>query len=620
MPYQKPAVITERTGLPGTPLGNTAFFTPLVIGKSLGKATVYSRLATDVSDGDYVSINGIGVAVGDTLDYAKVTFTNSTKLTAAVPYPPVISILSVSSSAADPFKREYIENTDFTVNKTTGVLDFTDAPAIQVPEFSDISEGTGGSIDTGNYNVAIVARDANSVGTTPAYYSSGGNDYFTIASASATMTIKWSKVRNASSYLVYAKPTSATAAQWKLVGTISNGTTTSLTVTAAIAADTVNLATTYATNASKHTPLDADTVYVAYTYGVYSYNSAKRFFDTETLQQDHGIGSEIANAGRLVMGPLGVGQNAGSMYAVAVSPSDGDVIGFQNAIDACESVQELILISTTSTSDLVNDTLKAHCEDMSKPENAKERFGFVSTTATVQSDSDVSVLTAKIAALASNRMIFVTTDGGRPYINSWQNTINRLNIIDNETKDDNYTLNQAVDGQWHAMAMMGMVAKLADPATPPTNKQVYGISSGEEGTVQLWNDARKDAVAAIGGTVLEDRYNQLWIRHALTTSQASVEDSEVSIVLAEAYMAKRLRDNHAQFIGQKLTNLLLNGVTATSRRTLKGLIGDVIIRSYTELNVYQDTAKPTWVYVLFSYKPIYPTNVIKFEWGFDIAG
>jgi len=614
MPYQKPSVLTERTGLPGTPLGNTNFFIPVAIAKTLGQITSVSRAANNSGDEENIYINGQMVQGGDLLNYDRVTYTNATKLTSAIPRLPIVNLLSASTDHTNPNKREYIEGTDFTLNKATGVMDFTNAPVIFPPELDGLTEGLSGSIADGTYDFAVMARDANGNLTTAA------TDQLVVALSSASVLVRWGKVRNAASYRVYTKVSTGNSAQWALhtQGSITSGDTTSVTLTSAIANGALSLPTV---NATKHTPANADYVYVSYTYSVYNYDSPQRFFDTETLQKYHGIGSELSNAGRLIMGPAGVGNAAGSMYAVAPRTSNGEIVGYQDAISACESIQDLILIASSSSSDTVNETLVAHCNDMSSPENARERFCLLGTTTAVMSATDVTTLTNKILALGgSNRAVYVVTDGGQPHIDAWQNTVDKLNIVTNLTDTTSYTLNQAVDGPWHAIAMMGQVANLADPAVPPTNKQVLGISSGLEGSVALWNDARKNTIAAAGGCVLEDRFNNLFVRHALTISQASAEDSELSVVLAEAYMAKVLRDNHQKFIGNKLTDSLIAGVSKVTKDSLDGLVRDQIIRSYTSANVYQDTTRPTWVLVLFNYIPIYPTNVIKFEWGFNLAG
>lgn len=612
MPYQRPGVLTERTGLPGTPLGNTNFYIPLVIAKTLGGATGMSRTAEASGDSAGVFVNGQVVAQGDTLSYEKVTYNSGIYQTAALQRLPLVSVLSVSGDKLAPYKREFLEGTDFVVNKTTGVLDFSAAPALAAPELDNLTTAVGGSISADTYDVAVVALDANGNSTL------SDSSSIVVSVAFSKITVYWSKVIGAAGYKIYAKPSSATAAQWALQVTVASGVTTSWALTDGITAGAITLPTT---NASKHTPKNGDPVFVNYTYFVYNYNSPKRYFDSESIQQDHGIGSELANAGRLILGSAGVGNGAGSMYCVAPEVSNGEVLGYQAAIEACESVQELLLISTASASDAVNASLKQHCEDMSEPENARERFGVVSTTSAVMADTDISAVTNKILGLnGSNRMVFVVVDGGHPVVLNWQNTVDKYNVLSATTETDNYTANQAVDGQWAGIAFAGMVAALPDPATPPTNKQVSGISSGIAGTVRLWTDSRKDAVATVGGTVLEDRFNNLFVRHALTVSQASVEDSELSIMLAEGYMAKRLRDTHQTFVGKKLVDSLLQGVEATTRRTLDGLVADAIIQSYTNLVVYQDTVNPTWVYVKFEYKPVYPTNVIKFEWGFDLAG
>jgi len=623
MPYQKPSVQTERTGLPGTPLGNTSFFIPLAIAKTLGKETNMSRTAEVSGDLENIYVNGVMVAVGDTLNYERVTYNSGTKLTTALQRLPIQSILTVSTDHTNPYKREFVEGLDFTVNKTTGVLNFVNAPVVPNVELDGVvTDATGGAIAAGTYNVAVMAVDAigNADLTRVTNLTLASTGTITTTGSLSSITIRWGKVTNAAGYAVYVKTSAGTSAQYALAtgGAITSGTTTSLTLTVTPVNGSLSLPTS---NGTQHTPNTGDYVYINYTYMVYNYNSPKRYFDTEVLQQDHGIGSELANAGRLILGPAGVGAAGGSMYAVAPEVSNGEIIGYQDAISSCESVQELLLLATSSSSDTVNETLVAHCQDMSTPTNARERFCFVSTTSAIQADTDVSKITAKILALnGSNRCIFVVTDGGHPHIDNWQNTPALLNVIDGATKTTSYTPDLPVDGQWHAIAMMGQVAALPDPATPPTNKQVYGISSGEAGTVQLWNDTRKNAIATVGGTILEDQNNNLMVRHALTISQASVEDSEVSIVLAEAYMARRLRDAHKQYIGKKLTNNLLAGVAGTSKKVLDGLVQDEIIRSYTPVNVYQDTVNPTKVNIKYNYNPIYPTNTLKFEWGFDIAG
>ena len=615
MPYNKPSVTTERTGLPGTPLGNTGFFIPTVVAKTLGKSTLYARSANTSGDDSNLYVDGVMVTAGETLNYAKVVYTNGTYLTAALPILPVKEVYSVTSNHNNPYEREFVEGIDFTLNKTTGILDFSNAPAILPPSIDLINTvTTGGSIAAGTYNFAITAIDENGKETT------AGTLSVVVPAGTATNTISvyWSKIRNCDGYKIYKKVSTGGVTEYETAVSVTSKDTTSYTFTAAISTGLVSLP---AANSTKHTPDDSDDVYIYYSYYAYTYNSPKRYFDTETVQQDHGIGSEIANAARLVMGPVATGQGATSMYIVAPQVSTGEVLGFENGIDACESIQELILMSTSSSSDVVNDYLKAHCESMSAVANAKERFCFVSTTSANQVNTDTSVISNKILALnKSNRCHYVLTDGGKPYARMWQNTIDKYNVIDATTKTTAYTENLAVDGQWHAIAVMGAISALSDPATPSTNKQIYGISTGAEGSVAFWSETKKNNWAAVGGMILEDRLGNLFVRHGLTINTDSVEDSESSIVLAEAYMAKRLRDNHQQFIGKKITGSLLSGVTTTVTKTLNALISAQIITSYTSINVYQDTVNPTWVYVTFQYDAVYPCNNIKFQWGFNVAG
>lgn len=623
MPYTKPGVETQRNGTPGTPLGNTNYFVSTVVGKTLGAATSLSRTATVSGDTESIYVNGQMVQPGDLLSFERVNYNSTTMLTNSLGHNPVLNILSVSTDQTNPYARTFTNGVDFIPNLATGALNFSIAPQIPTPEFGPgaiFSTAGGGAVTNQSYDFAIVALDANNNTTLAA------TTTYVVPVASSSVTVNWGKVVTAAGYKVYARVTGGANSVWALQpgGTISNGYTTTFVITTAIANGALTLPVT---NTTKHTPANAALgvapfVYVSYQYQVYNYNSPKRYFDTNTVQNDHGVGSELSNAARLIIGPAGTGAGAGSVYLVAPNVSNGDILGFQNAIDSCTSIQALTIMSTTSSSDSVNQYLNAHCISMSLPENAKERFAVVSTTAAIMANSDVTQTTNKILAFNnSNRVMFIVTDGGAPMLNTWQNTPIGYTSI-NGTTDPNgaaYEQNIAVDGQWHAIATNGMITALPDPATPATNKQVYGISTGIPGTVALWTDSRKNAIAAAGGCVLEDRFGNVFVRHGLTVSQNSVEDSEMSIVLAEAYMAKRLRDTHAQYIGQKLTNSLLENVTATTNTTLSGLIGDVIIRSFQAPTITQDTNNPTKVNVVFSYKPIYPTNNILFTWGFDTA-
>ena len=249
MPYIKPGVRTERTGLGGTPLGNTSFYIPTVIAQTLGQETAFSRTAASLSDGAYVSINGIAVAVGDTLTYEKLTYNGTTKIAGPVAQLPIRQLFTVSDTTSDPFKRDFVEGTDFTLDKTTGELDFTNAPAILPAEFDNFAQTAGGgSIAAGNYSFAIVARDANSNTTTGTQYASGGASYFNVAAGSSSITVRWGKVTNAASYLIYAQPYGTfSASTWSLVATVTSGTTSSTTITAAISAGAVTLQATNTT-------------------------------------------------------------------------------------------------------------------------------------------------------------------------------------------------------------------------------------------------------------------------------------------------------------------------------------------------------------------------------------
>lgn len=435
-------------------------------------------------------------------------------------------------------------------------------------------------------------------------------------------------------------------------------------------------------NTAFRRPGDSDEYYASYTYKAFSYNTPERYYTTAQVYAKHGVGSEAANAARLILGKSGQGNGAKVMEIVI--PSSTDPQSYVNALITLESrgKNEQYCIVILKRSDQILESLISHCDKMSEKDIKRYRrfiwsHPYGATVAEIVNDLPKMQNTM--------RGMYVAMDGGTPVIEAWENpsgyisdsgtaktpytvltiadstkswTVNafaggRVRITRGTgvgqtryvksntstvltvtepwttTPDDTseyevrltsrYTLKKPVDGLWCAVATAGLVAALPDTATPLTRKTLVGVDT--DATV-TWTDAEMDAIATAGGAVLVSKAGEIEVRHGITANLDTVENEEWSVVQAEDSMKIALDGGLESYIGSKLTNDVKAGVTNTVIRVLNDQVRREVIRAFdpSTLEVVESPGDPTELLITYTYSPVYPLNRITVTYTFNLAG
>lgn len=174
--------------------------------------------------------------------------------------------------------------------------------------------------------------------------------------------------------------------------------------------------------------------------------------------------------------------------------------------------------------------------------------------------------------------------------------------------------NVSIGGQYAAAAIAGMLA--SRPVTSPlTRKQLSGIVAVGE----TRNRSEKNAEAAAGLMVLEQKGRAVVVRHAITLDTTNIAARELSVVRAKHNLIESVRttvDNALPIVS--------NGTAAT---TVKMLVIAVLeqLRAAREIVGYKDvqsrllTGDPTTAEVRFSYQPAYPLNYVNIIFSLDLS-
>jgi len=352
-------------------------------------------------------------------------------------------------------------------------------------------------------------------------------------------------------------------------------------------------------------PKAGNTYYVTYESKTYSYGVANRYYTTGSIYKDHGLNSDLSIAGKLVMAKPPEGNGASSCILIAVeNQTQSDYI---TALGALESKNVDIIVSLLP----IDTNLLGHCQELSSWEHKKRRVFFTGAKIGTEmgDESTPGSLIYKARVLADRRAIFVTPDS----------------VTIDVPQEDGSIAATVYDSSFLAAAMAGRVASLSDRAEPITKKFIYGIKEIglNPATGQDYTEIEKDVLASNGLCVVDtNKFGQVLVRHGVTTNTLLVEDSEISIVLAEDEIITAVEETCESFIGQKITDRLLGAIKNAVMSALHIKQKNEVIRTFNRgsIIVEQDTALPTWVLISFTYVPIYPCNVISITYGFDLAG
>lgn len=173
-----------------------------------------------------------------------------------------------------------------------------------------------------------------------------------------------------------------------------------------------------------------------------------------------------------------------------------------------------------------------------------------------------------------------------------------------------------VGGQYMAAAISGMLA--SRPVSAALTRKVI---SGFVGVADPRDLQEKNADAAAGLLVIEQKAQNLVVRHGVTLDTSSAARREISVVRAKHRVIESVRDTlDRQIVG----NLVADGnATSIVRSTVIGVLEmlrqDKDIVDYSGVEAKMLSLEPTTIQVRFSYRPAFPVNYIDIVFSLDLT-
>ena len=174
----------------------------------------------------------------------------------------------------------------------------------------------------------------------------------------------------------------------------------------------------------------------------------------------------------------------------------------------------------------------------------------------------------------------------------------------------------AVGGQYMASAIGGMLASRPVSASL-TRKTV----SGFVGTLDARDLQEKNADAAAGLLVIEQKGGNVVVRHAVTLDNSTSARRELSVVRAKHRMIESVRDTlDRQVIGNIVADQNAPGIVReTVIGVLEALRQERDLVDYSGVQARLMSLEPTLIQVRFSYRPAFPLNYIDVVFSMDLS-
>lgn len=171
-------------------------------------------------------------------------------------------------------------------------------------------------------------------------------------------------------------------------------------------------------------------------------------------------------------------------------------------------------------------------------------------------------------------------------------------------------------GQYAAAAVSGMLGSRGIQETL-THKQVGSLV----GVSDFRSEMDKNADAAAGLLVVEDRRGIIRVRHAVTVAVNNINTRELSVVRAKHYMIETvLGQIEDQIIGQTPADGNAPFVVElTIIDVLERMVSEGAIVTYQDIQARQTTTDPTRIEVQFSYLPAFPLNYVDVKFAINTA-
>jgi hypothetical protein len=174
----------------------------------------------------------------------------------------------------------------------------------------------------------------------------------------------------------------------------------------------------------------------------------------------------------------------------------------------------------------------------------------------------------------------------------------------------------SVGGQYVAAAIGGMLASRAVSASL-TRKLISGFISVDD--PRDLNE--KNADAATGLLVVEQRGGNVLVRHSITLDQTTSARRELSVVRAKHRMIESVRDTLDRNV---IGNVIADGnapfvVRSTVVAVLEQLRQGRDLVDYSDVQARIMSLEPTTIQVRFSYRPAFPLNYVDVIFSIDMT-
>jgi hypothetical protein len=581
-----------------------------IIGRSRGKNTAATiEITRQVTDTDELKDYGTSEYANDPIRTVDKAVALAAGYVGEIFYPNIHFLVTKNSAILNP------NNLGSNDTSSALALDWSVAPPLVPPsvEHYDIQSSTGGfsAAETVYYSLTVLDHNANesNIGSiTKVEIPDPTPD-------TSEVVLTWRMVEYANSYKVY-RGSLADGSDMGLIATISGKATVTFTDR-----DETSGAAPPSTNSTQAKPADGDKYTLHYKYGVIVKNTYKEFTTSLQVQEEHGIGSELANAAKIYMNPE---YNNAPVIATVVPESDN----YNSYLDAANQFKSnhvnfiipLYAGSSTLSSFISNFrnfyNLAANLSD--EIYEQKECYAFTGLPfkeGWTVNDVETFCTAFQATATEGKRGFFVVPEGFEMAVSTWVNE-------DGESQSDYVLTDPAsidITSILFAGACVARYCGFRDVSLPLTEKDIAGFTfKGKNFTAQEIRQCRE-----AGAMVIENITGVAIVNQSINMSQPEkgIEDGEMSICVTEDWLKADLRRRIRPFRGQKMLGSVLRAIEDVISDALRQYLAKRIINYFVagSVRAYQDETEKDRVIGSFIFMPVYPINKIAVEYTFTFV-
>jgi hypothetical protein len=297
-------------------------------------------------------------------------------------------------------------------------------------------------------------------------------------------------------------------------------------------------------------------------------------------------------------------ENGGGLL-VAVQVHSDTYSEYTAALDKLQSVDVYCIVPLLATNSTTNTGLpaaiKTHVTNMSSTVERRERLAILAgpTGADDKANVETSVTNyiTTIQMAPSARVAYLVPSAGKKTLTAGQTTL---------------------FGPYIAAALAGIICNPAFTSGEPiSGKDLSGFDSVED----IYTRYQKNRMASYGGLVIEQSGGRIAVRHALSTDNSTIVNSELKITRIKDYIAKLMRNSLEKiFINTRnLGGVTLSSVKGVCTLLLDGVVSLRDIVAYQNLTVVQSSVDPRQIDVSFQIRPTWDVNWILVTFGVTVS-